>query len=87
LLGPIIGALFLAIIKYFLGTQTLLDNHLIIGLLLIGVILWCPRGVSYPILKQIGRQSWFSNFKNRRKTLGQFDSIHNIRHGNDPKDP
>jgi branched-chain amino acid transport system permease protein len=45
LVGPIFGAIVLGYIKLLLGEQTVIDNSLILGLLLIGVVLGMPRGV------------------------------------------
>jgi len=45
LIGPILGALALGMVKLLLGEQTLIDNSLILGLLLVIVVLAIPRGV------------------------------------------
>jgi len=45
LVGPIIGAAVLGMVKLLLGEQTTIDNALILGLLLIIVVLAIPRGV------------------------------------------
>ena len=53
LLGPILGAMALGAVKLYLGEQTLIDNSLVLGLLLIVVVLGIRRGV-VPTL-----QSWW----------------------------
>jgi branched-chain amino acid transport system permease protein len=45
LIGPILGAVVLGYVKILLGQQTLIDNSLILGALLIFVVLAMPRGV------------------------------------------
>ncbi len=45
LFGPILGAMALGMVKLLLGAQTLIDNSLVSGLLLIIVVLGIPRGV------------------------------------------
>jgi ABC-type branched-subunit amino acid transport system permease subunit len=45
LLGPILGAMALGAVKLYLGEQTLIDNSLVLGLLLIIVVLGIRRGV------------------------------------------
>jgi branched-chain amino acid transport system permease protein len=45
LVGPMIGALLLGMLKLQLGEQTLIDNSLILGVILILVVLLLPRGL------------------------------------------
>src|SRR5215813_8749798 len=45
LVGPMLGAAVLGMVKLLLGEQTTIDNALILGLLLIVVVLAIPRGV------------------------------------------
>jgi branched-chain amino acid transport system permease protein len=45
LIGPILGAIVLGYVKIRLGEQTVIDNSLILGALLIVVVLAIPRGV------------------------------------------
>jgi ABC-type branched-subunit amino acid transport system permease subunit len=45
LAGPMIGALALGMLKLLLGEQTLIDNSLVLGVILILVVLLLPRGV------------------------------------------
>lgn len=44
-LGPIIGAAGLAYLKFLLGQQSLIDNTLITGLILVLFVLFLPRGL------------------------------------------
>jgi branched-chain amino acid transport system permease protein len=45
LVGPILGALALGMLKLLLGEQTVIDNSLVLGLILVIVVLAIPRGV------------------------------------------
>jgi branched-chain amino acid transport system permease protein len=45
LVGPMVGAAVLGMVKLLLGTQTTVDNALVLGILLIVVVLAIPRGV------------------------------------------
>jgi ABC-type branched-subunit amino acid transport system permease subunit len=45
LAGPMLGALVLGMLKLLLGEQTLIDNSLLLGVILILVVLLLPRGV------------------------------------------
>ncbi len=54
LVGPVIGAIVLGMVKLLLGEQTTFDNALILGLLLIVVVLAIPRGV-VPALQRAWR--------------------------------
>ena len=45
LIGPVLGAIALGMVKLLLGEQTLIDNSLILGLILVVVVLAIPRGV------------------------------------------
>lgn len=51
LIGPILGALVLGYVKILLGEQTVIDNSLILGALLIVVVLGIPRGVVPALLR------------------------------------
>lgn len=46
LIGPMVGAAALGMLKLLLGEQTTIDNSLILGLILIVVVLVIPRGVA-----------------------------------------
>ena len=45
LAGPMLGALVLGMLKLLLGEQTLIDNSLVLGVILILVVLLLPRGL------------------------------------------
>jgi branched-chain amino acid transport system permease protein len=45
LVGPVLGAIALGMVKLLLGEQTLIDNSLILGVILVVVVLAIPRGV------------------------------------------
>jgi urea transport system permease protein len=45
LIGPILGAMALGMVKLLLGEQTAIDNSLLLGFLLVIVVLAIPRGV------------------------------------------
>jgi ABC-type branched-subunit amino acid transport system permease subunit len=45
LIGPILGALALGMVKLLLGEQTYVDNSLLLGFILVVVVLAIPRGV------------------------------------------
>ena len=58
LIGPILGAMALGMIKLLLGQQTLINNFLVFGTILIVVVLAIPRGV-VPVLQQLwGKRTW-----------------------------
>jgi branched-chain amino acid transport system permease protein len=57
LVGPIAGALGLGYVKLLLGEQTVIDNSLILGALLILVVLALPRGL-VPSLDRIWSGLW-----------------------------
>jgi branched-chain amino acid transport system permease protein len=45
LIGPVLGAMALGMVKLLLGEQTMIDNSLILGAILVVVVLAIPRGV------------------------------------------
>ncbi len=45
LMGPVIGAVLLGLMKLLLGAQTVVDNSLVIGAILVLVVLLLPRGL------------------------------------------
>jgi branched-chain amino acid transport system permease protein len=53
LVGPVLGAMALGMVKLLLGEQTVIDNSLVLGAILVIVVLAIPRGV-VPAL-----QSWW----------------------------
>jgi ABC-type branched-subunit amino acid transport system permease subunit len=63
LVGPILGAIALGYVKLLLGEQTVIDNSLILGALLIIVVLGIPRGV-VPTLERLWNAS-------RRRSRGR----------------
>lgn len=65
LIGPILGAMALGMVKLLLGQQTVIDNSLILGVLLIVVVLALPSGV-VPAL----RRAWGSGRIRVRKRGG-----------------
>ena len=62
LIGPILGAVELGYVKLLLGEQTVIDNSLILGALLIVVVLAIPRGV-VPALQRV----WSTRGRWRRR--------------------
>lgn len=65
LLGPILGAMVLGAVKLYLGEQTVIDNSLVLGLLLIIVVLGARRGVLPSV------QSWWgARARRRARTAG-----------------
>jgi urea transport system permease protein len=65
LIGPILGAIALGYVKLLLGEQTMIDNSLILGILLIVVVLAIPRGV-VPGLQHL----WASGLRRGRRREG-----------------
>jgi len=65
LVGPILGAIALGYVKLLLGEQTLIDNSLILGALLIIVVLGIPRGV-VPTLQRM----WSTGSRRARHRAG-----------------
>jgi branched-chain amino acid transport system permease protein len=53
-IGPIVGAAGLAYIKFLLGQQSLIDNTLIMGLILVLFVLFLPKGL-VPAVAALGR--------------------------------
>ena len=45
LVGPVIGAMALAYLKFLLGQQSLVDNMMLLGLILTLSVLFLPRGI------------------------------------------
>ena len=66
LIGPILGAMVLSYVKFLLGEQTLIDNSLILGVLLIVVVLGIPSGV-VPALIRV----WNRYLRRKRKREAQ----------------
>lgn len=59
--GPILGAVLLGLLKYYLGQQSLIDNNLILGFILVMFVLFLPNGIAPAI-----SQAWNSMFKPKR---------------------
>lgn len=60
LIGPILGAMVLGTIKLYLGTQTVIDNSLVLGIVLIAAVLGFRRGVVPSV------QGWWTSTARRR---------------------
>ena len=54
LVGPIVGAIVLGYLKLLLGQQTLIDNSLVLGAILVLVVLLLPSGL-LPALAPLAR--------------------------------
>ncbi len=65
LIGPILGAMALGMVKLLLGQQTLINNFLVFGSILIVVVLAMPRGVVPTIA------SWWNNRARRGAANGK----------------
>ena len=66
LIGPILGAMALSYVKILLGEQTLIDNTLILGILLIVVVLGIPSGVVPALFRM-----WNRYLRRKRRREGQ----------------
>lgn len=71
-LGPILGAAGLAYLKFVLGQQSLIDNTLITGLILVLFVLFLPKGV-VPALSGL----WKISFG--RRPLGKMHASRRLR--------
>lgn len=56
-LGPVLGAASMGYLKFLLGQQSLIDNTLVMGLILILVVLFLPRGL-VPALAGLWSAAW-----------------------------
>jgi len=65
LVGPIIGAALLGFTKFLLGQQSLIDNTLVLGVILILAVLLLPRGI-FPFVAQL----WNGLFKKFHQPRG-----------------
>ena len=69
--GPFLGAVGLAYLKYMLGQQSMIDNTLITGLILVLFVLFLPRGVVRAIASlwklSFGRAGRWPQRSNRRR--------------------
>ncbi len=57
LTGPVVGAMILAYLKFLLGQQSLIDNAMVLGLILVLSVLFLPRGIVPTIGLLVGRTS------------------------------
>ena len=66
LIGPIFGGMLIGLMKFMLGQQSVIDNTLILGLVLVLFVLFLPKGVVPTVLKWLptGRKK---SRKRRRK--------------------
>jgi len=46
LIGPIVGAIVLMLLRLLLGHQTIVDNYFVMGILLMLVVIWFPNGIA-----------------------------------------
>lgn len=67
--GPILGAAGLSYLKFLLGQQTVIDNTLIIGLILVLFVLFLPKGLA-PELARLWQIS-FGRLRRRRMRGGR----------------
>jgi len=67
LIGPILGAMALSYVKFLLGEQTMIDNSLVLGVLLIVVVLAIPSGVVPALARMWNR---YVRRKRRREATG-----------------
>ncbi len=68
LVGPMVGALLLGALKLLLGQQTLIDNSLVLGAILILVVLLLPRGLVPSLMKWQTRRELSSAGRARSAT-------------------
>ena len=71
LFGPILGAAIMGYLKFLLGQQSLIDNTLVLGAVLILAVLLLPRGI-FPVLTDLfdrftGRKTSSRSTKRRRR--------------------
>ncbi|WP_421869617.1 branched-chain amino acid ABC transporter permease [Pararhizobium sp.] len=64
LIGPIIGAIAIFYLTSWLGTQSLLNSNMVLGIVLIAFVLVLPRGV-IPALQQLVRDGHLSTWRTR----------------------
>lgn len=67
--GPVVGAFLLGGIKFMLGGQTLINNFVALGLILIFVVLLLPKGIMPPLAAGFGKL-FSTSARPRRKTRG-----------------
>ena len=73
--GPIVGAAGLAYLKFMLGQQSMIDNTLIMGLILVLFVLFLPRGLVPAVA------SLLNSIFGRTKRKPRPRRMRNARHG------
>jgi len=70
LVGPIFGGMLIGLMKFLLGQQSVIDNTLILGLVLVLFVLFLPKGVVPTLIRWLpkGRKN---SRKRRRKSQGR----------------
>ncbi len=58
LFGPILGAAIMGYLKFLLGQQSLIDNTLVLGAVLVLAVLLLPRGIFPVIVDAFKRRGW-----------------------------
>ena len=53
--GPILGGMLIGLLKFYLGQQSIIDNAVFLGLVLILSVLFLPNGV-LPVLQRLGHR-------------------------------
>ena len=80
LIGPMLGAVLLGMLKLLLGQQTLIDNSLVLGAILVLVVLLLPKGLVPTLINWAGRRSGGSAARSggagvrRRRGVGAADA-------------
>jgi branched-chain amino acid transport system permease protein len=69
LIGPVVGAILLGMLKLQLGAQTFIDNSLVIGAILVLVVLLLPRGLLPTIMGWIRHQDQRSVNRARNNSM------------------
>ncbi|MEM7301444.1 MAG: branched-chain amino acid ABC transporter permease [Pseudomonadota bacterium] len=67
LAGPILGAAGLGYLKYLLGQQSLIDNTLVMGAVLVLAVLLLPRGI-FPTIADLFQKRTGSRSSNRKRS-------------------
>lgn len=76
--GPIIGAAGLAYLKFALGQQTLIDNTVVMGVILVAFVLFLPKGV-VPAVVSLWKSAFggrASRRKSSRRRAGTMGGAH-----------
>ncbi len=64
--GPIFGAVILGLLKYYLGQQTLIDNNLVFGVILVTFVLFLPQGLA-PAISSVWKKLLTAKKSTRNK--------------------